>query len=318
MNRTTEQQWTTGDIPDLTGKVVLVTGANSGIGFEAAKEFARHGARTILACRNLAKAGAALVQLRAEIPAAAAEIMLLDLANLDSVRRFAAEFKDQNDRLDVLANNAGIMMNPYTQTMDGFESQFGTNHLGHFALTGLLLELLVTTPNSRVVTVSSGGHRMGRMDFENLMFEQGGYSPARAYGRSKLANLLFTYELQHRIEAVGADIKAMAAHPGGSDTNLGRHLEDRPLFKLWGPMMSLFTQSAAMGALPTLRAAVDPEVVGGQYFGPGGRLEQRGHPVPVRSNRASHDEADARRLWAVSEELTGVNFTALINRERGG
>ena len=244
--------------------------------------------------------------------------MLLDLASLDSVRRFAAEFTERNDRLDVLVNNAGIMMNPYAETADGFESQFGTNHLGHFALTGLLLDRLLTTPNSRIVTVSSGGHRMGRMDFDNLMFEQGGYSPARAYGRSKLANLLFTYELQRRLNAVGADIKALAAHPGGSDTNLGRHLEDRPLFKLWGPMMSRFTQSAAMGALPTLRAAVDPEAVGGQYFGPGGWLEQRGHPVSVTSNRASHDETDARRLWAVSAELTGVHFTAIINRERGG
>jgi NAD(P)-dependent dehydrogenase (short-subunit alcohol dehydrogenase family) len=298
--------------------VVLITGANSGIGFEAAREFARHGARTILACRSLDKAEAALGQLQAEVPVPAAEVMLLDLASLDSVRRFADEFTERNDRLDVLVNNAGIMMNPYTQTTDGFESQFGTNHLGHFALTGLLLDRLLTTPNSRVVTVSSGGHRMGRMDFDNLMFEQGGYSPARAYGRSKLANLLFTYELQRRINAVGADIKALAAHPGGSDTNLGRHLEDRPLFKLWGPMMSRFSQSAAMGALPTLRAAVDLEAVGGQYFGPGGWLEQRGHPVTVTSNRASDDETDARRLWAVSAELTGVHFTAIINRERGG
>jgi NAD(P)-dependent dehydrogenase (short-subunit alcohol dehydrogenase family) len=318
MNKTTERQWTAADIPDLTGKVVLVTGANSGIGFEAAKEFAHHGAHTVLACRSLENAEAALGQLQAELPAAAAEIMLLDLASLDSVKGFAAEFTEQNHRLDVLVNNAGIMMNPYARTSDGFESQFGTNHLGHFALTGLLFDRLLTTPNSRVVTVSSGGHRMGKMDFENLMFEQGGYSPARAYGRSKLANLLFTYELHRRLNAVGADVKALAAHPGGSDTNLGRHLEDRPFFKLWGPMMSRFAQSAAMGALPTLRAAVDPEAVGGQYFGPGGWLEQRGHPVLVASNDASHDETDARRLWAVSAELTGVHFTAFINRERGG
>jgi NAD(P)-dependent dehydrogenase (short-subunit alcohol dehydrogenase family) len=308
--------WTTDNIPDLTGKVIIVTGANSGIGYEAAKEFARKGAQTILACRSLDKAQAAMEQIRAEIPDAPVEIKELDLADLASVRQFADEFKAEYDRLDVLANNAGIMMNPYTTTEDGFESQFGTNHLGHFALTGLLIDLLLNTPGSRVVNVSSNGHRFGSLDFDNLMYENGnGYSPARAYGRSKLANLLFTYELQRRYEAIGADAIAVAAHPGGSQTNLGRHLEERWYAGLYGSLQPLIAQSAAMGALPTLRAATDPNVAGGQYYGPGGFMEQRGYPVVVSSSDASHDRDVARQLWEVSEELTGVTFGALEQTE---
>lgn len=308
----TQKLWTTADMPDLTGKVIIVTGANSGIGFEAAKEFARQGAQTILACRSLEKGQAALSEILAEIPNAPAEIMSLDLANLASVHQFAAEFKTKYDRLDVLVNNAGIMMVPYATTEDGFESQFGTNHLGHFALTGLLLELLLKTPGSRVVNVSSTGHRMGNMDFNNLMYEGGNsYSATRAYGRSKLANLLFTYELQRRFEASGADVIAVAAHPGGSNTNLASHLEDRWYFKLAGPLLEQMMQSAAMGALPTLRAAVDPNAKGADYYGPGGFMEQQGYPVLVQSNGASHNVAEAQRLWQVSEELTGVTVEAL-------
>ena len=195
------EMWTTEDMPDLTGKVIIVTGANSGIGFEAAKAFARKGAQTILACRSMDKAEAALAEIQAEIPNAPAEIMHLDLANQASIHKFAEAFKAKFNRLDVLVNNAGIMMVPYGTTEDGFEKQFGTNHLGHFALTGLLIDLLLNTKGSRVVNISSGGHRMGQMDFDNLMYADGeGYSGARAYGRSKLANLLFTYELQRRYE----------------------------------------------------------------------------------------------------------------------
>jgi NAD(P)-dependent dehydrogenase (short-subunit alcohol dehydrogenase family) len=304
--------WTTDNISDLSGKVIIVTGANSGIGFEAAKEFARKGAQTILACRSLDKAEIALEQIKAEIPDAPAEVKELDLADLASVRRFADEFQAEYDRLDVLANNAGIMMNPYSKTQDGFESQFGTNHLGHFALTGLLVDLLLDTPGSRVVNVSSNGHRFGSIDFDNLMYDNGdGYSPTRAYGRSKLANLLFTYELQRRYEATGADAIAVAAHPGGSSTNLGRHLEDRWYYGLYRRLEPVIAQSAAMGALPTLRAATDPSITGGQYFGPGGFMEQRGYPIIVTSSDASHDEDVARQLWQVSEELTGVTFGAL-------
>jgi NAD(P)-dependent dehydrogenase (short-subunit alcohol dehydrogenase family) len=226
------ENWTTEKIPDLTGKVIIVTGANSGLGFEAAKEFARKGAQTILACRSMDKAQAALDQIKQEIPEASAEIMQLDLASLASVREFAETFKSRYDRLDILVNNAGIMWVPYQKTEDGFESQFGTNHLGHFALTGLLMDLLLKTPDARVVNVSSVGHRSGTMDFDNLMFEGGkGYGRHRAYGRSKLANLLFTYELQRKFGAVDADAIATAAHPGGSNTNLARYVEDLWYFK---------------------------------------------------------------------------------------
>ncbi|MCP5094557.1 MAG: SDR family NAD(P)-dependent oxidoreductase [Chloroflexi bacterium] len=302
-----DEAWTTANMPDLAGKVIIVTGANSGIGFEAAKEFARKGAQTILACRSMDKAQVALAEIQAEIPNASAEIMQLDLASLASVRQFAAAFKEKYDELDVLVNNAGIMMVPYGTTEDGFERQFGTNHLGHFALTGLLLDLLVSTPNARVVNVSSTGHRAGRMDFDNLMYVDGdGYSPMRAYGRSKLANLLFTYELQRRFTAAGINAIATAAHPGGSNTNLGNHLGNQGVLKFFRPVVERLMQSAAMGALPTIRAATDPGAAGGDYFGPGGRMEQAGYPILVQSNAASHNVADAKQLWAVSEELTAV------------
>lgn len=301
--------WTTDNMPDLTGKVIIVTGANSGIGFEAAKEFARKGAQTILACRSMDKAQAALDQIRAELPDATAEIMELDLASLTSVRQFALGFQAKYDRLDVLVNNAGIMMVPYGTTEDGFERQFGTNHLGHFALTGLLFDLLVNTPESRVVNVSSTGHRFGKLDFGNLLYDDGkGYSPTKAYGRSKLANLLFTYELQRRFEAASVQSIATAAHPGTSNTNLASHLEDRWLFRLLRPLFETMTQNAAMGALPVIRAAVGAHVKGGEYYGPDGFMEQRGYPVKVQSSAASHNLADGRKLWQVSEQLTGVRF----------
>ncbi len=304
--------WTTDDIPDLTGKVIIVTGANSGIGFKAAKEFARSGAQTILACRSVERAQAALDKIRAEIPNASAEIMVLDLASLDSVHQFAKDFKAKYDRLDVLVNNAGIMMVPYGTTADGFERQLGTNHLGHFALTGLLLDLILATPGARIVNVTSNGHRMGTMDFDNLMFDSGeGYSSLGAYGRSKLANLLFTYELQRRFNALGVAALATAAHPGITQTNLTSHLEEQWYGKLLGPLVMPLLQSASMGALPTLRAAVDPEATGGEYYGPGGFMEQRGYPVQVESSEASHNEADARRLWQLSEQLTGVKYERL-------
>jgi NAD(P)-dependent dehydrogenase (short-subunit alcohol dehydrogenase family) len=299
-------------MPDLTGKVIIVTGANSGIGYEAAKAFAHKGAQVILACRSLDKAEAALADLLAELPTAQAEIMPLDLANQASVHQFAAAFKAKYDQLDVLVNNAGIMMVPYATTEDGFESQFATNHLGHFALTGLLIDLLLKTPASRVVNVSSAAHRMGKMDFDNLMFEDGnGYSPAGAYGRSKLANLLFTYELQRRFKASGADAIAVAAHPGTSSTNLTGHMADRWYFKIAYPIFEQMVQGADMGALPTIRAAVDPQAKGGDYYGPNGFMEQGGYPVLVQSTEASHNLADAKQLWDVSEELTGVTFGSL-------
>lgn len=305
----TEAPWTTANMPDLTGKVILITGANSGIGFEAAKEFARKGATTILACRNMDKATAALEAIKQEMPDALADIMALDLASLASVRRFAAAFQANYERLDVLVNNAGIMMVPYGRTEDGFERQLGTNHLGHFALTGLLLDTLKKTQGARVVNVSSGGHRMGNVDFSNLMYEDGkGYSPIQAYGRSKLANLLFTYELQRRFEQAGIDAMAVAAHPGTSNTNLASHMTEQRAFQLVMPLFERIVQSSDMGALPTLRASVDGAVQGSDYFGPKGFLEQSGYPVKVKSSNASHDVEDAQILWTVSEELTGVRY----------
>jgi NAD(P)-dependent dehydrogenase (short-subunit alcohol dehydrogenase family) len=303
-------KWTVDEIPDLSGKVIIVTGSNSGTGFEAAKEFARNGAHTILACRNMEKARVALTRITEEVPDASIEAMPLDLASLESIHQFTDMFKAKYDRLDVLLNNAGIMFTPYGKTEDGFEQQFGVNHLGHFALTGLLLDVLTKTPQSRVVNHSSTGHTMGEMNFDDLMFEQNGYSGRRAYGRSKLANLLFTYELQRRFECAGFDCIAVAAHPGVARTNLGRHM-NRILWSVIQIFFRPFTQSAAMGALPIIRASVDPEVKGGEYYGPGGFMEMRGHPTIVQSNAASHNEADAHQLWEVSEQLTGVHCSLL-------
>lgn len=301
-----KNKWTAENIPDLSGKVIIVTGANSGIGFEAAKEFARNGAETILACRNLEKATKALNRIKSEIPDAKAEVIQLDLASIKSIHKFAEKFKKNYKRLDVLVNNAGIMAVPYRETEDGFESQVGINHLGHFALTALLCDLLANTAGARVVTVSSNGHSIGKMDFDNFIYEDGkGYSRFRAYGRSKLANLLFTYELDRRFKKANIDAIAVATHPGSSNTNLGRAW----YFDVAKILLSFMTQSAAMGALPTIRAAVDPEVKGAEYYGPGGRVEMRGHPVRVESSEASHNKEDAKKLWDVSEKLTGVKFS---------
>ena len=301
--------WTTANIPDLQGKIIIVTGANSGIGFDTAKEFARKGAQTILACRDMDKAREALDTIKAEIPGATVEIMELDLASLKSIKSFANAFKEKFNHLDILVNNAGIMMVPYGKTEDGFERQFGTNHLGHFALTGLLMETLKNSSAARVVNISSNGHRFGEMDFGNLLFEDGkDYTPTRAYGRSKLANLLFTYELQHRCEQAGLNIIATAAHPGISNTNLADHLYDNWFLKPIASLVMRIFQSSAMGALPSIRAAVDPNAKGGDYYGPDGPRESKGFPILVQSNEASHNLDDARRLWQVSEELTGVKY----------
>jgi NAD(P)-dependent dehydrogenase (short-subunit alcohol dehydrogenase family) len=256
------------------------------------------------------KAQDALAQIQAEIPDARAEVMQLNLASLKSVHHFAETFIEKHDRLDVLVNNAGVMWCPYATTEDGFEIHFGTNYLGHFALTGLLIDLLRKTIDSRVVNVGSLVHRMGKMDFNNLMYDKDiGYSPKRAHSRSKLAILLFTYELQHRFKEAGANAIAVAAHPGGANTNLTRYIGSKWYIRLFKPILvRLTTQSAAMGALPTIRAAVDPDVTGGQYYGPKGFLQLRGHPVVVNSNKASHNMADAQRLWRVSEQLTGVCY----------
>jgi NAD(P)-dependent dehydrogenase (short-subunit alcohol dehydrogenase family) len=311
-----EGAWTVADMPDLSGKVVIVTGGNSGIGFEAAKEFARKGAHVVLACRNMEKAASAMQDIVTEIRDASVEVMDLDLASLDSVRQFAGAFKAKHDRLDILVNNAGIMMVPYSETEEGFESQFGVNHLGHFALTGLLLEPLLATPGARVVTISSNAHQRGQMDFDDLGFQNGrSYDRSAAYNRSKLANLLFTEELQRRFEDSDAGVMAVAAHPGVSKTHLADHLLEGPYAGLALPLADKIFQSAAMGALPTLRAAVDPFARGGDYYGPDGFNSFRGYPVKIAPSSDAQDTADARRLWDVSERLTGVTYDALDQRE---
>jgi NAD(P)-dependent dehydrogenase (short-subunit alcohol dehydrogenase family) len=296
--------WTVADVPDQSGRTALVTGANSGIGFETAALLARRAAITVLACRDAGKAEAAAARMTAAAPGATVSVVRLDLASLDSVRAAAAEILAGYERLDLLINNAGLMWPAYGKTADGFELQFGTNHLGHFAFTGLLLEAMLPVPGSRVITVSSNGHRVGRIDFADLQSEQR-YGRMTAYAESKLANLMFTYELQRRLAAAGAPTAALAAHPGNAFTELTRHLP-AVLQSAYPAVGGLFGQSAAMGALPTLRAATDPAAAGGEYYGPGGLAQFKGYPVRVSSTARARDESAQRRLWAESERLTGV------------
>jgi NAD(P)-dependent dehydrogenase (short-subunit alcohol dehydrogenase family) len=308
--------WTAKDIPDLSGKTAIVTGGNSGIGYEAALQLAGKGATTVLACRDAAKAREAAVRVKATVPQAAVEFMSLDLASLVSIRAFAALFLEKHDAVHILCNNAGVMALPYRKTVDGFEMQFGTNHLGHFALTGLLLERLLATGGARVVNVSSTAHRWGWMSFDDLNSERH-YAKWRAYGQSKLANLLFTYELQRRLEAAGAAAISVACHPGYAATNLqaaGPRMEGSSFMESITNLGNrLLAQDAAMGALPTLYAATAPDVRGGDYIGPDGLFENSGYPKKTTSNSRSHDRASAARLWKVSEELTGVRYEALLS-----
>lgn len=285
----------------------MVTGANSGIGFEAAAALAARGAHVVLAVRNLEKGDQARQRVLATSPNAEVTLQELDLASLVSVRAAAAALRTAFPRIDLLINNAGVMWTPKEVTRDGFELQFGTNHLGHFAFTGLVLDQLLTVPGSRVVTVASLAHRMmADIHFDDLQWEHR-YSRIGAYGQSKLANLLFVYELQRRLTAGSEPTIAVAAHPGGSYTELARNVPTllHPAYRIVGP---LIFQNAAMGALPTLRAATDPAASGAEYYGPDGIGEQRGNPKLVHSSPRSHDPDLQRRLWAVSEELTGVSF----------
>ncbi|MEV4280554.1 SDR family NAD(P)-dependent oxidoreductase [Actinoplanes xinjiangensis] len=293
--------WTEQHIPDQRGRVAIVTGANTGLGFETARMLAARGATVVLAVRDPEKGRQAAARITGDVT-----VQALDLASLDSIRSAAADLRAAHPRIDLLINNAGVMYTPRQTTADGFELQFGVNHLGHFALTGLLLDRLLPIPGSRVVTVSSTGHRIrAAIHFDDLQWERS-YSRSGAYGQAKLANLMFTYELQRRLAPHGTTI-AVAAHPGMSDTELARNTP--PVVRLAaGWLAPLLTQQAAMGALPTVRAATDPAVVGGQYYGPGNRGEIRGYPKPVTSSPASHDRAVQQRLWTVSEELTGVTF----------
>ncbi|MCB0177386.1 MAG: SDR family oxidoreductase [Solirubrobacterales bacterium] len=311
--------WTADDIPDLTGRTAVVTGGNSGIGAIECRELAGHGARVILACRNRQKGEAAVAQIRRELGAAGGdaqiEVRNLDLASLDSVREFAEGLSaEMADGLDLLVNNAGVMASPRLETEDGFELQFGTNHLGHFALTGRLFPLLKKKPGSRVVTVSSIAARMGRLNFDDLNGRDG-YRRWMAYGQSKLANQVFALDLQTLINEAGLDMKSMAAHPGVAATNLtsaGNDLDSGLMGLLSKPFLKLndllVAQSAEDGALPILRAATDPGLAGGTYVGCDGLGERRGKPVVVAPRKVALNREVADRLWKESVDATGVDF----------
>lgn len=300
-------KWTVADIPDQAGRVAVITGANTGIGFHTAVALASKSANVVLAVRNLDKGREAAARITAQHPKANVALQRLDLASLRAIRESADEIKSAHQRIDLLINNAGVLSTGKSRTRDGFEMQLGTNHFGHFALTGLLLDRLLLIEGSRVVTVSSLGHRtVAEINFDDLQSERS-CSRVKAYGRSKLANLLFTYELQHRLALKGTRTVALAAHPGGSKTELLRDMPGwirSPVQMVW----NVWAQSAEMGALPTLRAATDSAAQGGQYYGPDRIFENHGYPKVVRSSKHSHDEALQHRLWAVSEQLTGVTF----------
>jgi NAD(P)-dependent dehydrogenase (short-subunit alcohol dehydrogenase family) len=283
-------KWTAADVPDQSGRVAIITGSNTGIGYEAAAVLADKGAQVVLAVRNVEKGNDAADRITSKNPNAVVAVQELDLTSLDNIRKASDELRAAYPRIDLLINNAGVMYTDKSTTQDGFELQLGTNHLGHYALTGQLLDNLLPVEGSRVVTISSQGHRlMARIHFEDLQLERG-YNRVAAYGQSKLANLLFTYELARRLQHKGSPTVAVAAHPGGSQTELLRYMPP------------------GMGALPTLRAATDPGVQNGQYYGPDGFHETRGHPKVVESSAQSHNEDIQRRLWSVSEELTGVTY----------
>lgn len=300
--------WTEKDVPDQTGRLAIVTGSNTGLGFDTARVLAARGAHVVMACRDTAKADAAAEKIRAQTPGAQVSVQKLDLGSLASVREAAAAMAAAYPRIDLLINNAGVMYPPKSTTVDGFELQFGTNHLGHFALTGLLLGNLLPVDGSRVVVVASIAHNIRAMiEFADLHWERRRYDRVAAYGQSKLANLMFAYDLQRRLGIAKAKTIAVAAHPGVAATELTRYLPGAGLPGVkW--LSGKILNTAEMGALPTLRAATDPAVRGGQYWGPDGFREMRGYPVLVGSSKQSTDVDLQQRLWQVSEELTGVTY----------
>ncbi len=293
--------WTENDVPNQTGRVAIVTGANSGIGYETARVLAVKGAHIVLACRSEERGRQAVDMLKAETPDAQVDLSLLDLSSLASVSDFVVRFRRTHSQLDLLINNAGVMVPPFGKTAEGFELQFGTNHIGHFALTAQLIDLLNATSSARIVNVSSVAHKFGKMNFENLNAEKG-YSAMGAYAQSKLANLLFGYELQRRLQGAGHSTLVTAAHPGWTATNLQ---VNAGFVRVLNP---IFAMKPLGGALPTLRAATDPAATPGAYYGPGGFMEWSGAPKTVSSSKRSHDEATAAKLWAVSEQLSKVSF----------
>jgi NAD(P)-dependent dehydrogenase (short-subunit alcohol dehydrogenase family) len=306
-------RWTSAEIPDQTGRTVLVTGANSGLGLRTAEALAARGAHVLMGCRDATRGEAARSEVATSATGPAPEVVPLDLADLGSVRDAARSVADAVERLDVLVNNAGVMAMPLRRTADGFELQFATNHLGHYALTGLLLPVLLRAKGPRVVTVSSNVHRMGRNDWSDPNWERRRYLKWLAYGQSKLANLLFTRELARRAHEAGSPLVAVAAHPGNSATHLLPASTEASGNRLVGQMMNwgnqLIGQPDSAGALPQLYAATMPDVIPGEYFGPDRLFQLRGHPTRVGSSAAARDDEAARRLWQLSEELTGVAYT---------
>jgi NAD(P)-dependent dehydrogenase (short-subunit alcohol dehydrogenase family) len=302
--------WTFNDIPDQTGRTAIVTGANSGIGLETAKMLAQKGANVVLACRSLEKGQAAVDKIASTNPAGKVTLEALDLSDLESVKSFADAFVASHDRLDLLIENAGVMVPPFSHTKQNFELQFGTNHLGHFALAARLLPLLEKTGDSRIVVVSSTAQNFGKIDFDDLNWETRSYSAFRAYGQSKLANILFTLELARRLKAAGSHVLVTAAHPGYTATDLQR----QSLFtsRVLNPILAM---KPADGALPTLRAAVDPTAESGSYWGPANFFELNGPPVPAKISKRGQNEYDAARLFDLSENLTGVKFEITSKNE---
>jgi NAD(P)-dependent dehydrogenase (short-subunit alcohol dehydrogenase family) len=303
-------RWTAADVPDQHGRFAIITGGTGGLGLETARVLASRGATVVLAGRDPAKLQAASSGLVAAQSGSSVQTAEIDLSSLESVRKAAAELAGRYPNIDLLINNAGVMMPPYGLTKDGYELQFGTNHLGHFALTGLLIRQLLATPGSRVVTVSSNAHRTGRIDFADLNSSRR-YRRMGAYGQSKLANLMFTYELQRRLDAASEQTIALAAHPGTARTDLTRHmsaLSNAAMGSRFAPLTSRFVQNAAMGALPILRAATDAAAIGGTYYGPDGFAQLTGYPVVVTSTTRSHNRQAQRRLWVESEQLTGITY----------
>ena len=300
--------WTEKDVPDQGGRVAIVTGSNTGLGYDNARALAARGATVVMAVRDTAKGDAAADRIRELTPGAVVVVHKLDLGSLASVRTAGAELAAAYPRIDLLINNAGVMYPPKQTTVDGFELQFGTNHLGHFALTGLLLNNLLSVDGSRVVVVSSIAHNLrAKIDFADLQWETRRYDRVASYGQSKLANLMFAYDLQRRLAAAKAETIAVAAHPGVAATELVRHVPGAGLPGVnW--LSGRLLNTSELGALATLRAATDPAVQGGQYYGPDGFKELRGYPVLVTSSPQSHDTALQGRLWSVSEELTGVTY----------
>lgn len=304
-----KKKWTLKNITDLSNKTIVITGGNSGIGFESAKAFVKKKANVVIACRSHSKGSEAKSKILNTYPDSRISVLELELMDFDSIRMFANKFLDKHNKLDVLLNNAGIMMAPYIRTKEGYETQMFTNHLGHFALTASLIDILKKTPGSRVVNVSSLAHKRGKLDFDNLMFQvRDGHTPLKAYARSKLANLLFTYELQRYFESNNFNSIALAAHPGLAQTELGRYIDKKLFFKILGPVFRMTVPQPSSGALPQIRACVDPGVKGGEFYGPAGFGELSGKPVIVKSSKESYDKESAKKLWLQSEKLSGFTF----------